>query len=283
MRLNRHRTVVAVLVLCLGGLTACGGGSDQGGEPDRSVPPPTSAPTGSPGGSPGSPGERGGTAGAESLQGKVIVIDPGHNGGNGRRPGVINRQVFVGNGRKPCDTTGTSTNSGYTEHAFNWDVANRLARLLRERGARVMLTRNSDTGVGPCIPERADIANRARADAAISIHADGAPASAHGFHVIEPIGLRGYNTEIVPDSRQLGTAIRDEFRAGTDLPFSTYRGTRGIDRRNDLGGLNLSKVPKVFIEVGNMRNRADAARMTNAEFRQRVAESLANGFSVYLR
>ncbi|GLZ09145.1 N-acetylmuramoyl-L-alanine amidase [Actinomadura sp. NBRC 104412] len=273
---HRHGMAAVALALCLGVLGACGGGSDQGSGPDRSVQPPRSTQTG------GTPDGRGPTGGSNALEGKVIVIDPGHNGGNARHPGEINRLVFVGNGRKPCDTTGTSTNDGYSEHAFTWDVSKRLAKLLRERGAEVKLTRENDVGVGPCITERAGIANRAKADAAISIHGDGAPASGHGFHVIEPIGVPGFNTRIVGPSRTLGTAIRDAFHEGTGLPFSTYRGTRGIDRRNDLGGLNLSKVPKVFIECGNMRNSSDAAKMRSAAFRQRMAESLANGFAAYL-
>ena len=49
------------------------------------------------------------------------------------------------------------------------------ARLFVAEGATVVLTRTSNTGVGPCVTERAAIGNRARADAAISIHADGGP------------------------------------------------------------------------------------------------------------
>ena len=40
----------------------------------------------------------------------------------------------------------------------------------------------------------------------------------------------------------------------TGHPYSDYLGEEGIDVRTDLGGLNLSTVPKVFLEVGNMRN-----------------------------
>jgi N-acetylmuramoyl-L-alanine amidase len=110
----------------------------------------------------------------------VVVIDPGHDGGNGRHTAQINRRVDVGNGRKACDTTGTQTNAGYAESAYTFDVSVRLASLLRAAGATLVLTRNNDTGVGPCITERAAIGNRAAADAAISIHGDGAPSSPTG-------------------------------------------------------------------------------------------------------
>jgi N-acetylmuramoyl-L-alanine amidase len=216
-----------------------------------------------------------------SLRGKVILIDPGHNGGNGAHPSQINRQVYVGNGYKACDTTGTQTNAGYPEHTYTWDVAGRLAALLRAAGARVVLTRSSDTGVGPCITDRAAAGNTAHADLAISVHADGGPAGGLGFHVIEP-GSIGSNAAIVAPSRRLGTAIRDAFRSGTGEPYANYIAHSGIDVRTDLGGLNLSTVPKVFIECGNMRNATDAARLTSASWRQRAAQALANGMAAYL-
>ena len=53
--------------------------------------------------------------------------------------------------------------------------------------------------------------------------------------------------------------------------------------RSDLGGLNLSDVPKVLIETGNMRNAGDAARLESAGYRQREARALANGIEAFLR
>ncbi|MFB4318212.1 N-acetylmuramoyl-L-alanine amidase [Actinomadura sp. 21ATH] len=263
----------AALALCLGALTACGG---DGGSPPAegaSVPPPTSEST----------APQGAVKRDASLQGKVIVIDPGHNGGNGENASKINKQVRIGNGSKACDTTGTATNDGYNEHAFTWDVSKRLAKLLKAKGAEVHLTRSNDTGWGPCITERAALGNRVKADAALSVHADGAPASSHGFHIIQPIAVKGYNSGMVPDSQRLGRALRDAYHEGTGVAYSNYRGKDALDPRNDLGGLNLSRVPKVFIECGNMRNAADAAKMKDAGFRQRIATSLVQGFEVYFR
>jgi N-acetylmuramoyl-L-alanine amidase len=214
------------------------------------------------------------------LHGKVVVIDPGHNGENFRHPAVINRKVFIGTGMKACNTTGTETNAGYSEAAFTFDVSLRLAALLRAAGATVVLTRTDNHGVGPCVDQRAAIGNRAHADAAISIHGDGAPASGYGFHVIVPRGI-GSNDAIVAPSRRLGVLVRDAFRAGTGEALSTYTGktTGAIVARDDLGGLNLSAVPMVFIECGNMRNAADARRMTTQVWRQRAAAALADGIT----
>lgn len=218
-----------------------------------------------------------------TLRGKTILIDPGHNGANSRNPKVINRKVFIGNGTKACDTTGTETNAGYPEYAFNLDVSTQLASMLRSAGAAVVLTRTTNTGVGPCITERAAAATTAGADVAISIHADGAASAERGFHVIVP-GKIGRNNAIVAPSRQLGIQVRDAFRAGTSEPLSTYAGTRtgAVVVRSDLGGLNLSTVPKIFIECGNMRNATDARQMTTPAWRRQAATALAAGLTSYL-
>jgi N-acetylmuramoyl-L-alanine amidase len=217
------------------------------------------------------------------LAGDVIVLDPGHDGGNAMHPAIINQPVNVITEQKACDTVGAVTDAGYPEHAFNFDVAIRLARLLRMDGATVVLTRHTDRGVGPCVTERAAIGNRAHANAAISIHADSGPPGGSGFEVIEPGLVPGYTNKIVGPSRRLGLDIRNKYHAITGEPYSDYIGVAGLDVRTDLGGLNLSTVPKVFIECANMRNSRDAARLTNAAFRQHIAVALSAGLSAFLR
>ena len=208
------------------------------------------------------------------LQGKTVVIDPGHNGANWSHPREINRLVDAGGFRKACDTTGTSTNDGYTEAAYTLDVALRLARILRREGATVVLTRTSNDGVGPCIDERAAIGNRAEADAAVSIHADGGPPGGRGFEVV-------YKPH-APESHRLALAVRQAFAALTGEPYSTYVGRNGLDVRTDLGGLNRSTVPKVLIETANMRNAVDAGRLESPSYRQLEAVALARGLARFL-
>ncbi|MCW2945093.1 MAG: N-acetylmuramoyl-L-alanine amidase [Actinoallomurus sp.] len=250
------------------------GGCGSGGSSSASAAPPSPAPASASTTPSSSP--------QGSLAGKVIVLDPGHNGGNAKHPEIINKRVYVLTGYKPCNTTGTATDDGYPEHAFNWDVANRLAKILRAKGAKVVLTRNSDNGVGPCVDERARIANRAHANATLSIHADGAPPKDHGFHVIEPAVINNYNDKVVPVSRRLGLDIRDAFHQGTGIPYADYVGKNGLNIRSDLGGLNLAKVPAVFIECGNMRNPGDAAKMKSPQGRQQMADALSQGFVTFL-
>ena len=217
------------------------------------------------------------------LAGRTIVLNPGHNGANARAPGAINRQVAIGQGQtKACDTTGTATDGGYTEAAFNWDVALRARRILRARGARVVMTRADNRSVGPCIDERARIANRADADATVSIHADGGPASGSGFHVIEPALIRGLTDDIFGASHRLARDLRDVFHSETGEPYADYLGHDGLDRRADLGGLRLADVPSVFIETANMRNAGDAARLVSPRYRLRAARAMADGIQRFL-
>ena len=214
-----------------------------------------------------------------SLVGQVVTLDPGHNGGNGGDPSYINQPVWNGRSYEACDTSGASTDSGYPEHAFTFDVATRLAALLRSLGATVVLTRSNDSGVGPCITQRAAIGNQAESDAAVSIHGDGGPPGGSGFTVLEPVA-DGPNNAVIGSSDDLAVDIRDSFVRVE--PESDYYGSNGLQPRDDLGGLNLTTVPKVLIECANMRNASDASLITSAGWRQSAAQYLARGLSVYL-
>lgn len=222
--------------------------------------------------------------GGGPLAGKVVAVDPGHNPGNFRHADEINRIVDAGTLRKACDTTGTATNGGYREADFTWDVAVRLRRILQARGATVVLTRKGRTkpAWGPCITERAARGNRAHADVAISIHADGGPASGRGFHVAYAPSIDGLTDDIARPSRRLAVILRNAYRRGTGLPTATYLGGDGLSVRSDFGGLNLSDVPKVLFESANMRNATDAALLGEPRFRQRIARALADGLQRFL-
>jgi N-acetylmuramoyl-L-alanine amidase len=226
-----------------------------------------------------------GTNAAKPLAGKTIVIDPGHNPGNVNYPSKINAIVKIGKGTTSCDTTGTATNAGYSEANFTLDVARRVRTILQAEGAKVVFTQDGNLPWGPCVTQRAAIGNAAHADAAISIHGDGAPGSDHGFHVILPAAVDqggADNRAIVGPSKTLGLDVRSAFKGVTGEPYANYiNGGTGLDTRSDLGGLNMSKVPKVFIECGNMRNATDAARMTSASWRQLAAKGIAAGLTAF--
>lgn len=105
-----------------------------------------------------------------NIAGMVVFIDPGHNGAN---DASIGRQVPTGRGgTKNCQASGTSTNSGYPEHTFTWETGLRLRAALNALGVRTALSRGNDNALGPCVDERANMANALRPNAIVSLHAD---------------------------------------------------------------------------------------------------------------
>ena len=213
--------------------------------------------------------------------GRVVVLDPGHNGGNASHPAEINAQVPDGRGRmKPCNTTGTSTNAGYTEHAFTWDVAVRVRDILAASGVTVIMTRASDGGVGPCVNDRAAIANKANPAAVVSIHADGSTsAGARGFHV-------AYSSPALNDAQgepslRLARTLRDSLTSA-GFPQSNYIGSAGLSPRNDLAGLNLSTRPAALVECANMRDAGEAAAVSSAPGRAKYAAAIADAILRYI-
>ncbi|MGI5449535.1 N-acetylmuramoyl-L-alanine amidase [Streptomyces sp. CA-243310] len=242
--------------------------------------PASPAPNGSPSGSP--------AAGKAPLTGRTVVIDPGHNTGNFKHTQEIDRQVDIGTNHKECDTTGTTTNSGYMEAEFTMDVSRRLRTVLESKGLKVVLTHEAGTERpwGPCIDERARIGNEATADAVVSVHADGVSEGSRGYHVILPAKVKGGGADtakIIEPSRLLGERIATNFARSTGSGPANYLGSgTGLVVRDDLGGLNLSTRPKVFIECGNMRDAKDAAQLTSPQWRQKAAQGIADGIVGFL-
>lgn len=209
-----------------------------------------------------------------ALAGMVVVLDPGHQIGNSRHLAKVNRLVNAGNGiRKACNTTGTQTNGGYPESKVAMRIALAAKKRLEAQGAKVVLTRpREDVALwGPCIDARGRVGNGVDADAVVSIHADGAPATARGFHVIRPASVKGWTDDIAKPSKRLAIAVHDALLDAGQRP-ATYIGSHdGYDVRSDLGTLNWSDQPIVMIELGNMRSARDAAMLTDPKWQDGVA------------
>jgi N-acetylmuramoyl-L-alanine amidase len=211
------------------------------------------------------------------VAGKTIVLDAGHGAAV---DGSLTRQVPNGRGgTKDCQTSGTSTNDGFAEHTFNWDVVSKMRDELTAQGANVVLTRSDDTGPVPCVDARAATANAAHPAVIVSIHGDGGPPSGHGFHVnYSSPPLNAAQTGVVTG---LAPVMRDALVASGLTP-SNYIGSDGLYGRSDLAGLNLSEYPEVLVELGNMRNADDAAKMTTAEGQAAYAAAVVKGINAYL-
>ncbi|WP_108921490.1 Rv3717 family N-acetylmuramoyl-L-alanine amidase [Mycobacterium montefiorense] len=210
------------------------------------------------------------------VAGSSVFLDAGHNAVN---DASINRQVPNGRGgTKPCQTSGAATNDGYPEHAFNWAVVGLISESLRQMGVNTVLSRDNDSSVGPCVDQRADQANAMHPDAIVSIHADGGPPSGSGFHVNSSPPR---NTVQSGPAIQLAHTMRDALVQAGFHP-STYVGSDGLYGRDDLAGLNLALYPAVLVELGNMRNADEAARMESADERAKYAAAVTQGIVAFL-
>jgi N-acetylmuramoyl-L-alanine amidase len=217
------------------------------------------------------------TATPANIAGMVVFIDPGHNGSN---DASISRQVPTGRGStKDCQTSGTSTNSGYMEHTFTWDTALRVRAALNALGVRTAMSRGNDTGLGPCVDARANTANAMHPNAILSIHADGGPPSGRGFHV--NYSAPPLNQVQAGPSVQYAQIMRDQLQA-SGIPPSNYIGQDGLYGRSDLTGLNLAQYPSILVECGNMKNPADSALLESPEGRQKYADALVRGIAGFL-
>jgi N-acetylmuramoyl-L-alanine amidase len=160
-------------------------------------------------------------------------------------------------------------------------VSTLVQNLLEQRGIKVIMTRSNDDGVGPCVDQRAAVGNDAHADAAISIHGDGFDTSGHGFQIIQAARSVGGAANDAR-SNALSQALHGTFLSESGLTPSTYIGTDGYETRSDLAGLNLSTVPKILVECGNMKNPGDDALMESSAGRARLAAAIADGIIDFL-
>ena len=216
-------------------------------------------------------------AAPSNVAGMIVFLDPGHNGAN---DASITRQVPTGRGgTKDCQASGTSTDAGYPEHSFAWDTTLRIRQALWQRGVRTAMSRGNDNALGPCVDERAAMANALKPNAVVSIHADGGPATGRGFHVLyssPPLN----QTQAGPSVRFAQT-MRDELLA-SGVPAANYIGSNGLDARSDIAGLNLAQYPSILVECGNMKNPADSALMASEQGRQKYADAVVKGITAFL-
>lgn len=99
--------------------------------------------------------------------------------------------------------------------------------------------------------------------------------------VLEPVA-DGINNAVITPSALLAVDVRNSFAAVTGGPTSTYAGVDGLQPRSDLGGLNLTTVPKVLIECANMRNAIDAALTESASWQALAARGITAGITAFL-
>lgn len=211
--------------------------------------------------------------GAARLDGIRVAVDPGHNGGNFNATKTIARKVPDGRGgEKACNTTGTATASGYKESTFNWEVSRKLKATLEQRGATVTLTRDSDSGVGPCVDQRGAAGNDA--DVLVSIHANGSEnKSIRGWFLLyssSPLNHQQGDPSRLLAGHLAETLKTQGFPTNPAGPYTP---------RADIATINHSTAPVVMLELLEMKNAEDAALAQDPAAQQRYATAIADGIT----
>ncbi|WP_238981311.1 N-acetylmuramoyl-L-alanine amidase [Williamsia herbipolensis] len=224
----------------------------------------------------------------DALAGKTVFLDPGHQGSAAGHD--LRKQVSDGRGgKKDCQTTGATGVNKAAEHTVNWDVVSLVKAGLESQGAKVVLSRPDDTGWGGCVDERAAAANASKADVAVSVHADSTSAAADpakkGFHIIVPqlpVPDATVSAVQATTGRTAANLMRDAFlKAG--FPGANYAGVvNGIQTRADIAAVNLTKVPAVFIEMGNLSNPQEADALAAKSGQVKYAVAIIDGIVKYL-
>lgn len=218
---------------------------------------------------------------AQPLVGIRIAVDPGHNGARTEDPEAANRPVADGRGdRTACNTTGTASADGYTEHEFVFDVGEQLATHLDSLGAQVWITRTDDDGIGPCVDRRGTFAEDHDVDLMISIHAshDEDDDTTGFLAVVAGPPLSASQEQPSHDLAQaLVTGLEDAgFTANSDADSP-------VVERSDDATLNFARRPAVLLELGQLHNPEDVAVMRSDEGQQRYVEGVTAGVVEWVR
>ena len=205
----------------------------------------------------------------------VIVIDPGHQRkGNYEKepngPGSSERKAKVSSG-----TQGTSTK--IPEYELTLAVSLLLKEELLARGYEVIMTREThDINISNV--ERAIIANEAKADAFIRVHADSSDnSSAKGVLTICQTKKNPYNSEWYEESKKLSQLVLDEVVENTGAK------KRYVWETDTMTGINWTTVPTTILEMGFMSNPEEDKLMATEEYRKKIAVGVANAIDRYLK
>jgi N-acetylmuramoyl-L-alanine amidase len=217
----------------------------------------------------------GALAASNPVNGYTICIDPGH-----QRYGN-NEQEPIGPGAKETKSKVSSGATGVAtkkpEYVLNLEVSLLIRDKLEEMGYRVVMTRD-DHDVDLSNKDRAEIANEAKADLFLRIHADGdASNRAQGISIQVPSRDNSYTEGIAAESKQIGEYVLEDMLSYTEAK------SRGLQAREDLSGFNWVQVPSILVEMGFMSNPDEDRKMSTPDYQDKLASGMSNGIDRYFR
>ncbi len=204
---------------------------------------------------------------------KLIVIDAGHQrkGNNDKEPdgpGSATKKAKVSSG-----TTGHFT--GLPEYELNLIVSKKLQAILLERGYDVIMVRDTHD-VDISNSERAEIANKADADAFIRVHANANDNSdVNGAETLCQTSKNPYNADLYPQSRKLSECVLDALCAECGCK------KRHVVETDTMSGINWCRVPVTIVEMGFMTNEQEDRLMATETYQDKLAKGIADGIDAY--
>ncbi|MBR2187988.1 MAG: N-acetylmuramoyl-L-alanine amidase [Eubacterium sp.] len=203
----------------------------------------------------------------------VVTIDPGHQ----KNPNLSHDPIGPGSSITKIKVAGGATGvaTGKDEYQLTLEIAKKLRAELKERGFKVVMTRTKND-VNISNRQRAKKANKANSAAYVILHADADSASATGAHTICSTSSNRWTKNLYKKSHLLAEKVINAYCEETGFR------SRGVNERDDLCGINWSKVPTCFIEMGFLSNATEDRKMSSVGMQGRMAEGIANGIQEYL-
>lgn len=204
---------------------------------------------------------------------KIVALDPGHSGvvAGGTEPVGPGAKI-----RKAKDASGTrGIVTKIPEYKLTLSLAKKMKKLLEDRGYKVVMTRTSNKKAISCV-KRAKIANNAKADIFIRIHADGIDnTSVSGATALYPSKSNPYVGKLSKKSKKLSKCILNAMCKKSGAK------NRGLSARDDLSGSNWAKMPVTLIEVGFMTNLTEDRKLKTTKYQNKLAQGMVDGIDDY--
>ncbi len=210
------------------------------------------------------------------------------------RAGPLVIVVDAGHGGQDCGAQGKS---GLCEKTVTLDIARRLGALLRERGAKVVMTRETDTFIP--LPERVAITRRANADLFVSVHVNASPnrgargvetyvygARAMGRSAEEAVRRENADAnymEIALGDLEQQAHHESSIRVAGSIENSIVAKLRAVGRAKNrvfaapFYVLARAGRPAVLVEVGFISHREEERKLRDPAYRRKLAESISAG------
>ena len=210
----------------------------------------------------------------ESRQ-KVIVVDAGHQ----KKANTKLEPIGPGAKQKKMKVTGGATGK-YTkqkEYDLNLKVAKLLEKKLKAKGYRVIMIRTKND-VNISNSKRAKIANEAKADAFIRIHANADTSSkTNGVLTLCQTKNNKYNKKLYKKSYKLSKSIVKSIAKKTGAK------DLGVERTDKMSGINWAQVPVTIVEMGFLTNKKEDKLLATKEYQKKIVNGIVSGLEDFLK